>query len=80
MISAEELTKGFPEGLNADEKDSVDVVLKDYGDRAPYDLSEQAHFEESWKQARGDLPEEAPCQNVITVESMGKYYGSLLYE
>ena len=80
FMVGEEDVQGDPNVLDADEKDSVDVVLKDYGDRAPYDLREQSHFEEPWKIARGDLPEDSPCQNVITLESMGEYYGSLIYE
>ena len=79
MISAEDL-QGEPSNMNDDERDSVDVVLKDYGDRPPYELREQSHFEEPWKNARGDLPDDVPCKNVITLESMGSYYGSLIYE
>ena len=79
MISAEDL-QGEPSNMNDDERDSVDVVLKDYGDRPPYELREQSHFEKPWKSARGDLPDDVPCKNVITLESMGSYYGSLIYE
>ena len=80
MISADELPKGDPSKLNADEKDSVDVVLKNYGDREPLDLRNQTHFEDPWKNARGNLPEDAVSHNVVTLESMGEYYGSLLNE
>ena len=50
MISAEDL-QGEPSNMNDDERDSVDVVLKDYGDRPPYELREQSHFEKPWKSA-----------------------------
>ena len=57
--------------------ESVDVVLKDYGGIEPYNLHEMTHAEKPWQIARGDLPEDAKCNNEITVESMGEYYGSL---
>lgn len=71
--------QGNVDALTDDEKDSVDIVLKYYGDREPYDLREQSHLEEPYKKARGDLPENANSDNVISVESMGEYYGSLIY-
>lgn len=79
MISADELPKGNSDNLDADEKDSVDVVWKDYGNREPYDLRAQTHFEDPWKNARGNLPDDANCEEVITLESMGAYYGNLIY-
>ena len=79
MINSRTLSFGDANNMDADEKDSVDTVLKDYGDRAPYELREQTHFEEPWKNARGNLSEEDYCQNVITLESMGNYYGGLIY-
>ena len=79
LIAAEDFHVGDPDSMTADEKDSVDVVLRDYGDRTPYELREQTHFEEPWKKARAGLPEDVNCQNVISLESMGEYYGGLLY-
>lgn len=79
MVNADDFSFGNPDNMDDDEKDSVNIVLKDYGDRAPYDLREQTHFEDPWKNARGTLSENAYCQNVITLESMGNYYGSLIY-
>ncbi|MBR5913976.1 MAG: DUF4065 domain-containing protein [Selenomonadaceae bacterium] len=79
MIDATELSKGDSSKLDADEKDSVDVVLKEYGDREPYDLRTQSHSEAPWINARGNLPEDASSDVVITVEDMGAYYGSLIY-
>ena len=79
MIDATELSKGDSSKLDVDEKDSVDVVLKEYGDREPYDLRTQSHSEAPWINARGNLPEDASSDVVITVEDMGAYYGSLIY-
>lgn len=69
--------EGFPCELTADEKDTVDKVLEHYGDWEPYKLREQTHEEEPWKAARGDLPADAHCENVISKDSMGLYYGAL---
>ena len=79
MVGADDF-QGQSDNLDDDEKDSVNEILKHYGDRAPYDLSEQSHFEDPWRIARGDLPEDAASHNVVTLESMGEYYGSLLNE
>lgn len=72
-----EMISGKPESLDADERDSIDVVIKDYGKLEPYELRELTHQEDPWKIARGDLPEDARCNAVITKDSMGEYYGAL---
>ena len=76
LISAADLP-GDSSKLSADEKESVDVVLEDYGSRSPYELREQTHSEEPWLKARKYLPPEANSEAIITVGSMGEYYGSL---
>lgn len=78
-IDASEFSLGNSDNLNLDEKDSVDIVLLNYGDRDPYDLRNQSHSEPPWKDARGNLPEDEPSDKVISLESMGTYYGSLIY-
>lgn len=77
MIEENDLHSGDISNLTDDEKESIDIVLDGYGNREPYDLREQTHFESPWKDARGNLPDSAKCQNIITKESMGEYYGSL---
>ena len=73
MISADEIV-GDPNNLSDDEKDSINVVLEYYGDKSPYELRTQTHLEAPWRLARGNLPEDAPSNEVITLESMYKYY------
>lgn len=63
--------------LTEDEKDTINKVLEFYGDFEPYQLREQTHSESPWKNARGNLPDGAPSNNVISKESMGNFYGSL---
>lgn len=76
-ISEEELTKGDPSNLSGDEIDTINVVLRDYGGMAPYELRELSHSESPWKDARGSLPEGAKCCTVIDKNAIGSYYGAL---
>ena len=77
MFIIRDLSIGNIGSLSDDEKDSIDIVLQGYGDKEPYELVEQTHHEKPWLLARGGLPEGASCNNEITLESMGAYYGSL---
>ena len=77
IIDFDDIASGDQDALTAEEKESVDIVLQHYSSWEPYELKEQTHYEDPWKLARGGLPENAHCQNVITPESMGIYYGGL---
>lgn len=77
MIDAEAI-KGNSSNLSLDEKDSVDIVLKDYGAMQPFELSSQTHSETPWQKARGNLSPLENSDEIISVESMGEYYGSLI--
>ncbi len=63
--------------LNDDERDSVDIVLNTYGSFDPYELREMTHRELPWKEARGDIPGDAKCQNVISLDRMASFYSEL---
>lgn len=77
LINEQGLQIGNKTNLTEDEKDSIDVVLKSYGSMSPYELRELTHSEEPWKLARTGLDDDDKCQNIITKESMGLYYGKL---
>ena len=77
MVSDEDISKGDISALTEDQRDSIDKVLAEYGELAPYELREQTHSEAPWKNARGNLPDNIPSDAVISKESMGAYYGSL---
>lgn len=77
MISPGGLNRGNPNNLDTDQKDTIDRVLEHYGDWEPFELREQTHSERPWKDARGNLPDEARSSAVISKDSMGQYYGSL---
>ena len=63
--------------LSLNQKDTVNTVLETYGDKNAQWLSTLTHMEEPWKTARGELPTGAPCDRLITKESMAIYYASL---
>lgn len=77
LISEEQLPEGNKDNLSDDEIESVDIILDSYGEKEPYELREMTHLEKPWQIARGGLPENAICQNEITLDSMAEYYGSL---
>lgn len=78
MVAAEDI-QGDSAKLDADEKESIDTVLDEYGALTPYELREMTHEEAPWKDARGDLPKDANSEIVITPESMGICYGERIY-
>ncbi|MBR1631348.1 MAG: DUF4065 domain-containing protein [Paludibacteraceae bacterium] len=77
FVDENEIGKGDAGNLKENEIESVITVLNDYGEMEPYELREQTHGEQPWIIARGDLPESAPSNAIITKESMGEYYGGL---
>jgi len=64
--------------FSQDNYDSMDAVIRDYGDKAPYWLSELTHKENPWKLARHGLSIGEPSNNIITKESMQLYYEGLV--
>ncbi|MDR1217383.1 MAG: DUF4065 domain-containing protein [Oscillospiraceae bacterium] len=69
--------KFAPDSLSPDDVDTIEAVIKSYGDKPGYWLRALTHMEDPWRKARGDIPEMEPCTNEITLESMAEYYGSL---
>jgi len=49
-----------------------------YGKFSAKELENMTHAESPWKDARGDLPDEAPSKKVISKESMAAYYTGLI--
>ena len=69
--------EGNPHALIPAEKETVDMVLRDYGDMDAYELRELTHSEDPWKNARNGLGIGVPCDVVITKDAIGEYYGGL---
>ena len=57
--------------------ETIDAVLRAYGDKSSQWLSDQTHSEDPWKQARAGLVEGDRGENEITQSSMAEYYSSL---
>lgn len=48
----------------------IDEVLERYGDENAFSLELMVRKSQPWLEARGDLPEDADCKNVISLETM----------
>lgn len=72
-----ELSRGNADSLSQDAKETVDAVLDFYGDKSPYWLSELTHMEDPWREAYGDRRPGERSNEVINLETMAEYYGSL---
>jgi uncharacterized phage-associated protein len=69
---------GDKTALKPDERDTVDAVLKFYGDKDGFYLSELTHRERPWMDARRGLAPGEKSNNEITIAAMRDYYGGLV--
>ena len=60
--------------LTAEQKETINTVVRSLIDYPPYALSDMVHKEKPWLDARKDLPPGAWCDNIISKSSMLKYY------
>lgn len=68
---------GDPSSLTATERETVDAIIRFYGERSPQWLSDLTHMETPWISARQGLDATEAGHHEITLESMAEYYGSL---
>lgn len=68
---------GSSSKLSAKQEESVDAVLKFYGPKSAYYLSELTHSEKPWKEARKGLQPSARSAREITPSAMAEFYSSL---
>lgn len=54
--------------------DLIDLVLASYGSMTGEELSALTHVEAPWLEARGGLPEDASCREVVDPASMARFY------
>ncbi|MCY4298037.1 MAG: DUF4065 domain-containing protein [Flavobacteriaceae bacterium] len=71
---------GDKNALNETQKESVDAVLKYYGDKSPQWLADLTHLENPWRLARESLNPNERGNIEISLESMAEYYESLTKE
>lgn len=75
----------FPETFDLndyteEEREFLDDIWNVYGKYDAKYLERLTHREKPWKEARGNLPEGARCDHVISEETMKEYYSELLEE
>ena len=76
-FTIDKMPSGNPEKLSQDQKETVDAVLKFYGDRTSRWLSNLTHIEPPWKDARKGLSMRQRGKSVISHGSMADYYGGI---
>ena len=76
-ISYSKLGIGDERNLSDEQKDTVDGVLKFYGEMTAQALINQTHFEDPWRNARIGLKPDEPGDHEISLESIQVYYSSL---
>ena len=69
--------KNYSLDLTNEQKNTIDAVLKSYGDKDGYYLMQLTHVEKPWRDARGNLDIAATCNNIIPKKEMQVYYGGL---
>jgi uncharacterized phage-associated protein len=69
--------EGDRNALSVDERGTVDAVLKFYGEKDGFYLSELTHREQPWMDARKGLAPGEKSDREITKASMRDYYSSL---
>lgn len=78
MYKISEPKVGDPSGLTSEEKKTVDAVVKFYGKKSGFFLSQLTHRERPWLKARVGIAPGDPSDNEITLSAMRDYYGSLV--
>jgi uncharacterized phage-associated protein len=71
------LSKGDSAALSQTQRETVDSVLKFYGDKSSQWLSDLTHQENPWRDARCGIPPGEYGDREITQAALAEYYGSL---
>ncbi|HEX4577771.1 MAG TPA: type II toxin-antitoxin system antitoxin SocA domain-containing protein [Edaphobacter sp.] len=69
--------EGNPEVLNQAQNDTIDAVLKYYGNKTSQWLSDLTHSEDPWINARQGLAPLERGNRAITLASIDEYYSGL---
>lgn len=69
--------RGDKSKLSKKQKDTINSVLKYYGDKSSQWLSDVTHKEDPWKEARKGLGPNMKGDHIISHASMMEYYSSL---
>lgn len=69
--------EGDPNKLKKYQKETVDAVLRAYGEYTGQQLSDISHAEPPWVSARGDLPNGAASTNLVDLDEMQSYFSAV---
>lgn len=76
-VEAENVRTGDSARLNDEQRETIDEVIRFYGDKSSQWLSDLTHMESPWLEARKGIPMGERGETVISHASMAEYYGSL---
>jgi uncharacterized phage-associated protein len=76
-VSSSDIDNGDGAALKPQQAETVDHVLRAYGDRSAQWLSDQTHREPPWADARRGLPASERSSMEISHAAMLEYYSSL---
>jgi uncharacterized phage-associated protein len=68
---------GNPDVFAQPQRETLDIVLANYGDKSSQWLIDLTHMEAPWRDARNGIPDGVPGQREITPAAMAEYYSSL---
>ena len=72
-----QIAAGNPKNLNQKQKETIQIVLKFYGEKPAQWLSDLTHNEKPWQEAREGLNPTERSNHEISLASMEEYYSSL---
>lgn len=77
QFSLDELSRGNSENLSPVQIETIDVILKDYGEKPSQWLSDLTHSEKPWQDARQGVSDNERGDAEITHACMAEYYENL---
>lgn len=76
---ANEIIQKATKLLSQDQRDLIEDVLAEYGDKSSYHLESLTHEELPWIEARQGIPIDQNSQAVISKNTMKRYYFEKMY-
>ncbi|MDR1379316.1 MAG: DUF4065 domain-containing protein [Synergistaceae bacterium] len=77
-VDASMFPRGDSNNLDDIARDTIDIVIRDYGKFSGRELSEITHSERPWKEARKGIPAGEPSENIIDRDVIIDFYLGLL--
>lgn len=76
-VTVDDLSQYAVGALDQDEEEHLDRVLDAYAQFTPQQLVDMTHSEAPWREARGSLPVLARSNNVVSLQTMARFYRDL---